>query len=894
MIGQRLGHYEILSRLGAGGMGEVYRARDSKLDRDVALKILPDAFASDPERRARFVREAKTLAALNHPHVAHIYGVEESATTSALVMELVEGEDLSARIARGPLAFDEAVAIAKQITQALESAHEQGIIHRDLKPANIKLRDDGTIKVLDFGLAKALEPASARGDSAAPELANSPTITSPAGATLGGVILGTAAYMAPEQAKGRSVDKRADIWAFGCVFYEMLTGRRAFAGEDVSDTLAAVLKAEVDWSGVPRQAIRLLKRCLERDPRRRLHDIADAWDLVDESAPATSAADRRMPWLPWAVAGALLVASVALAVPYFATVPTPFSVRFQVEAPPNTELGPYFSLSPDGRRLAFTAVDDKRTTHLWVRSLESLDAVKVQDSEGARSLFWSPDSRHVAFTAGTSLKRVDVTGGLPQSVATVPLNAGAGDWHPNGVMLIGSRGGGPIQRVSASGGTPVDVTELDTAGREIAHAFPRFLPDGRRFLYFKQSAARDLMGIYLASLDVQPSQQPADLLVETSSGPYFVASSRDGLRTRHRLLFAKESALMAQMFDPGRGQILGDAMTIAERLGTSGAMTFFAASDDVLAIRTGQRSTPNNFQPAWVDRNGQTIETIGEPGPYGTGPYAIALSPGGRHAAAVMTSAGTSETDLWVLDLARGVRNRFTYSNGSQGSPRWSGDGTRIAFRSSGANSAGVFEKALDGAAETALIDTMRFVTPTDWSSDGKFLLYGVRPNNVPPDDMAILSIESGQSTTLIESPFAELAARFSPDARWIAYESDESGEREIYVRPLTVLPHGKPTVGPATRISTKGGTQVRWRGDGRELFYRDASGAIVSVDVTTNGRSLDVGLPKRLFSPTAGAGSWDVTRDGQRFLLLVPVEDLSADPITVIVNWSATKDPEH
>jgi Tol biopolymer transport system component len=886
--GSRLGSYEILAPLGAGGMGEVYRARDTKLDRDVALKILPDAFAADPDRRARFGREAKTLAALNHPHIAQIHGFEESGATSALVMELVEGEDLSQRIKRGPIRYEEAIAIARQIAMALEAAHDQGIIHRDLKPANIKIRDDGTIKVLDFGLAKALDPVIAHGSSGSIELANSPTITSPAALTIGGVILGTAAYMAPEQAKGRTVDKRADIWAFGCVLYEMLTGRRAFSGDDVSDTLASILKSDVDLTSLPRPAVRLIKKCLEKDPKRRLHDIGDAWDLIDDAAP-TAVAPSRARWLPWSLAGLLLVSTVALAIPFLKGDSTPSPVRFQVAAPPKHEFAPYLSISPDGRRLAFTAADETRTVHLWVRDLESLESRRVPGTEDARSVFWSPDSRFVAFIAGASLKRVDPAGGSPQLIGTVASNAGFGDWNASGDILTGSRGGGPIQRVFSGGGTPVAVTAVDTARGEVAHAFPKFLPDGRRFLYFRQSSRPELMGLYVGSLDRQPDQQDMRMLVRTQFGPYFVLAGSHGTR----LLFTRGTSLEVQTFDPTNAQLSGEPNTIAAGIGSSGSMALFTASNDTLAFRTGPDSAPNFYQPTLVGRNGTPLRTVGEPGRFGTGPFALAISPAGQHIVAIMTPQLSSETDLFLLELARGIRTRFTSGASSDSGPRWSPDGTRIAFRSSGGSRpSGIYTRALNSPSQDAVLvhaDPSGLVN--DWSPDGRWLLFAVRRNNV--EDLWILPFaDPRQAQPLVESSFSELAGRFSPDGRWIAYQSDESGEPEVYVRPFTVGPGGKASTGAAWRASTSGGVQPRWRADGKELFYRDASGAIASVDVTVGASSISTSVPRRLFSPAAGVPSWDVSRDGKQFLVLVPVTQSMPDPITVVVNWQQGAKP--
>ena len=668
--GSRIGHYEILGTLGAGGMGEVYRARDTKLDRDVALKILPDAFASDAERRARFGREAKTLASLNHPNIAHIHGLEESGATSALVMELVEGEDLSARIRRGPIPYDEAVAIAKQIAQALEAAHEQGIIHRDLKPANIKIRDDGTIKVLDFGLAKALDQGSGIRDQGS-GLANSPTITSPAGVTLGGVILGTAAYMSPEQAKGRAVDRRADIWAFGCVLYEMLTGRRAFGGEDVSDTLASVLKSDVDWTGVPRPATRLLKKCLEKDPKRRLHDIGDAWDLIDDGVAVSSSTTSRI-WIPWAIAALLLlVSTLALGVMHFTEERTPpASVRFSIGPPEKYNFDIYLSLSPDGRHLAFTTIENNGRLLLWVRDFDKLDARPLDGAGGARSPFWSPDSRYLAFAEGRALKRVDVNGGPAITIGESTFNVGVGAWGANGDVLFGTRGNGPIHRVSESGGNPVGITSVDASRGETGHSFPFFLPDGRRFLYFRQSNRAELTGIYVGSLDLAPEQQDLNRLTAATGGPVFVTTGPEG----SRLLFFRAGTLMAQAFDVDSLELSRDPAAIAEQVGSSGAYGFFSATvTDVLAFRKGPASTTTNAQLTWFGRDGKQLGTVGDALALAPMTTAVAIQPKGEQVA--LAIALTPNPSLWMLELRRGLITRFTSNAQADTTPVWAGDG---------------------------------------------------------------------------------------------------------------------------------------------------------------------------------------------------------------------------
>jgi Tol biopolymer transport system component len=774
ITGSRIGVYEILSPLGAGGMGEVYRARDTRLGRDVALKIIPAIFANDPERLARFEREARTLAALNHPHIAHLHGFEESGQTRALVMELVEGEDLADRIARGPIPLDDALAIARQVAEALQAAHEQGIVHRDLKPANIKVREDGTVKVLDFGLAKAFAPAEAgalaEGEPPGVNPAHSPTITSPA-MTIRGLILGTAAYMAPEQAKGKAADKRADIWAFGCVLYEMVTGRRAFAGDDVSDTLASVLKADVDWNCVPPSLVRLLKRCLQRDPRQRLHDIGDVWDLLDTASPARPDPQGR-PWLAWSLVALFAAATAGLAVIHFReTAPARDAVRFQLQAPPSNSFDIYLALSPDGRRLAFTSRDDAGGIRLWVRELDSLVARALPGTEGAWSPFWSPDGQYLAFADGNTLKKIDVKGGPPQSLCRSPMAVGSGTWNRDGVILFGTRGVGSqavLRRVAAAGGTPTPITTLAGERRESFHAFPSFLPDGRHFLYFRQSVDSDRQGFYLGSLDQTPDQQRVDRLVPATVGPAHVIPTPGGSA---QLLFLREATLSAQDFDLGRFQPVGEARPIVERVGSAGSFGFFSVSaNDVLVYRTGQPTSTNFDQLTWLDRSGKTIGKIGEARPYSTQAGGLELAPDASRAVVVV--APTPAGDIWIVEFARGTSSRFTFHDSAEGNPVWSPDGRRIVFRGARQGPPDLYLKDASGVGEDVrLMESAGAEAPTSWSPDGRFVLYTRQAPNTDQDVWLLPMDGNGSTSPLLDTAFTERTARFSPDGRWITYQ---------------------------------------------------------------------------------------------------------------------------
>ena len=885
--GTRVGVYEVTGQLGAGGMGEVYRARDTKLGREVALKILPEAFVADADRLARFEREARTLASLNHPHIAHLHGFEDSGAVRALVMELVEGEDLAARLKRGPLPLNDALALARQIVDALAAAHEQGIVHRDLKPANIKVRDDGTVKVLDFGLAKALEstaPGSASGSRADPAL-NSPTITTPA-MTLHGMILGTAAYMSPEQAKGRPVDKRADIWAFGCVLYEMVSGRRAFQGEDVSDTLASVLRADVDWSVVPPSVERLLKKCLERDPRKRLHDIADAWDLIDTAPARTATSKGGHPRLAWAVAALFAVLAAALAAVHFTErAPTRDAARFQLQAPADQSFDIYVAVAPNGRRLAFTARDHKGTVRLWVRELDSLEARVLPGTEGAWSPFWSPDSRLIAFADERLLKKIDPAGGLPETVCQSQALVGLGTWNQEGIILYGTRGAGPIWRVSAAGGDPVAVTAFDTARQEF-HSFPAFLADGRRFIYFRQSANPALQGIYSGSLDVAPGDQPTTRIAHTQLGPVLAVRTPAG----DRLLYMRESTLVAQPFDLTRLAVSGEAQRLAEGVGSSGSFAYFgAAGADLLVYRAGAATSTNVEQLTWMDRNGQTTGTIGDARPYSTGAAMLVISPDGSRA--MVGVAPLPAPDLWSVEFSRAVFTRFTFDPAPELSPVWSPDGARVAFRSNRGSNGDLFVKDVSGATdEKPLLRTPMPEFPTDWSRDGRFLLFA-RNGVQNGQDIGVLRLDAtGGEVTLLETPFNEGAGKFSPDGRWLAYMSNESGRQEIYLRPFLIA-DGTPSLGAKWQVSNSGGTSPRWRGDGKELFFRNPDGAIMTADVSVDGPLVRTTLPRQLFALPLTVSNWDVMPDGQRFLVLRSVVAPVPDPVSVVLNWQPVPD---
>ena len=867
--GTRIGPYDVVAPLGAGGMGEVYRARDARLNRDVALKVLPDAFALDAERLARFRREAQVLAALNHPHIAAIHGLEDAGGVQALVLELVEGPTLADRIAQGRVPLDEALPIATQIADALEAAHEQGIIHRDLKPANIKITPDGVVKVLDFGLAKLAQASDSR--LQAPDVSTSPTITSPAMMTGVGMILGTAAYMAPEQAKGRPADKRSDVWAFGCVLYEMLTGRRAFEGDDVSDTMAAVLRAEPDWSalpaGTPPLIVRLLRGCLQKDRRQRISDLAVArFELgaplhAQDAGPAHpgSRVRERIAWVSVAV---LLIAGAAgtMYVAGRSAAPTPSRIVFSVEPPDGTAFtavnpfSAYPTISPDGRQLIFVARATSGVSQLAIRTLDSQEVRTLAGTETPTSPFWAPDSRAIAFFSGGQLKWIDVSGGTPQTLCAAADVAG-GTWNRDGIILFTGPTGG-LYRVSAAGGEPEPVTTLDASQKETSHSAPWFLPDGRRFLYRAQPSN----AIFLGSLD---SAERTELLRADSKALYAA--------TGH-LLFMRGSTLMAQSFDADRAEVSGDAFRVADNVGVSlqSARAAFSASDTSVIVYWSGVDDVN--APAWFDRTGKPLGSVGEEGRY----RQAALAPDGAKVALTRVDA-SGQQDIWLLDLARRISTRFTFEGSND--PVWSPDSRSVAFTRTSNPQRMIYRQSVDGGDALLAWEGTEGRFTESWSPDGQLLVYGtVRTVGVIP-----LTGDTKERVWL-DTPFSKDEPHFSPDGRWMAYQSNEAGQTDVYVEAF-------PGPGQKIRVSTSGGGAPRWRADGRELFYLTPTGMLMAVSMKP-GLRLEAGVPQPLFQTpitnvVLNVDQYDVTGDGQRFLVLTPTSNARQTPITVVVNWT-------
>jgi Tol biopolymer transport system component len=900
--GTNLGPYEVLEPIGAGGMGEVYRARDSKLGRDVAVKVLPDAFARDTQRMVRFQREAKLLASLNHTNIAAIYGLEDSSGSRALVMELVEGPTLAQRIASGPIPVDEALPIARQICDALEYAHERGIIHRDLKPANIKVSRDDSVKVLDFGLAKAVQ------GEADDDLANSPTLSCMA--TQAGVLLGTAAYMSPEQAKAKPVDRRTDIWAFGCVLYEMLTGQRAFPGDTVTDTLAAIVRADPDWSllpkGTPMRVRVLLQRCLQKDPKQRLRDIGDARISLDEvlsGAPdAGSGAGvepvnlpflARRPFLITAVAVVSSLALVALALVHFrGKRPVSPTMRFEIPLPEHFTFSGNFALSPNGRMLAFIGRSADGQSRLWVRPIDMLQARPLDSTEGADGWpIWSPDSRFIAFGGQGRLRKIEALGGPPLKICDAPGVLG-GSWNLDDKIVFGSLRG--LFQVAASGGSAVP---LSTGGPSV---FPFFLPDGRHFLYWRVSGeGENGLGIYLGSVDMKPQDPASKKILSDATMPLYAPSLNSAtgylLYVRGATAPGAAGTLMAQPFDPKRLSVTGEAVPIVDGISN---LRFSTSTAGVLAFVTGPQSPAEGGSRGnilgrltWFDRQGHVVEAVGDPAVYRT----LALSPDGKQVAAERGDLqGAGNRDIWLYDFARAVGTRFTFDAGWDGTPVWSPDGSHIAFTSNRKGAFDLYQKASNLAGKDKLLyKSGDPKAPSSWSRDGRFLLYF---NPVPPSHIWLLPLGEGtnhKAILLEDSKFNLAVPRFSPDVRWIAYSSDESGRDEIYVRPFDP----SSAMGPSSArsaaagkwmVSKDGGNNPIWRRDGKELFYIGLDGSAMTVSVSTSG-VFTAGTPKALFTLPPGVLFWDVSPDGQKFLLAAPAGANAQSPFTVVLNWQSS-----
>jgi serine/threonine protein kinase/Tol biopolymer transport system component len=877
--GTRLGAYEIVNQIGAGGMGEVYRARDTKLNRDVAIKVLPQLFADDAERLARFTREAQTLAALNHPNIAGVHGIEESGGVHALVMEFVDGADLSEVMARGPIPIADVLPIARQIADALEAAHDAGIVHRDLKPANIKVRADGAVKVLDFGLAKGGGPGGAHSS----DPSHSPTLT--AHATQMGMILGTAAYMAPEQARGRPVDRRADIWAYGVIVYEMLTGRRAFEGEEISDVLASVLRQEIDWTAVPvdtpSAVRRLLRRCLEKDPRKRLSAIGDARLELDEHEPAATGqpaaqAPARLSLVArlWpAVAGIVRTAAIAAAFwPRAQSTVTENVRRLSILPPLGENLYPdstAVAISPDGTMVAFVVGNVSQSRQLWVRSLDSMTARRLDDAEGAMMPFWSPDSRRIGFFTGTKLKTIAASGGRAEVLCDTTNGRGA-SWNTSNVIIFAPEANGPLYRISASGGTPEPITKLDPERKEFGHRFPSWLPDGDHFLFAALPGKAGKFDIFAGSV----RDGSRTLVGSLESAPMYVDP---GL-----ILYVRQGVLAAQRFDAASRTIQGDPVSLGdEPTSLLEPAWSFTAGRAISASTTGAlayySSASVNTSATWYDINGRSLGTLDLP----RGHYESAsISPDGTRAVFVQ-STSPSESALWLVHLAGGGATPLTRSAGRNDLAVWSPDSKRVVFAADREGPQNFYVKTVDDASPEQPLyrSDALFKMPTDWSKDGAWITFTQLDPGTAQNVYRMPASGQGEPVAIVRGRLRDVGGAISPDGRWMAYSSDETGRMELLVRSFP--DGGRPVQASQQGVASLGA----WTPDGRQLLFLGADQhTLWRVDVEP-GTELRFGTPKQIATFPSNLLRVAAAPDRQRFLVIAP-ERTGTGSITVVHDW--------
>jgi eukaryotic-like serine/threonine-protein kinase len=890
--GTRLGPYEIVGTIGAGGMGEVYRAHDSRLGRDVAIKVLPSSFSADSDRLHRFEQEARAAAALSHPNILAVYDIGTERGAPFIVSELLEGQTLRDRLAAGPLPVRKAVAYAVAVARGLAAAHEKGITHRDLKPENLFITTDDRLKILDFGLAKLTSDTSAVAASA---LQTAHPVTEI------GQVLGTVGYMAPEQVRGLAVDPRSDLFALGTILYEMVSGRRAFHRDTAPETMTAILNDHppdliaTDRS-IPPGLARIVDRCLEKSPSARFQtasDLAFALEALSDASVSSHGVQHVPPpvrrgreWIAWTIAALLLLALVPLVYQRVRERPAPSApTRFQI--PPSAELaGPgNFSLSPDGRHLAFYGLGADGVLRLRLRSMDTLDVRPLPGTElpvGTPGVppFWSPDSKFMAFQGvDFKLKKLDVSGGLPQTLCDLPGVAVGGSWNRDGDIIVGNTAGG-LLRVRETGGAVSPLTELDASRKEEFHLAPTFLTDGRHFVYLRISpSAPEMSGSYVGTLDAKPDEQGAQRLMPYVVGLTYVTA---GDSDPGRLLFLREGTLMAQPFDTKRLALAGNPVPIAERVGSFRDGGFFSASsNDVLVYRIDN----TDFQLAWFDRQGASSQAW-EPGAF----RSAALSPDGARAVVSRTNPQDgAKADLWLLDLPRrGGATRLTFDAGLVEFPLWSRDGKRIIFT---VNNSALHQKLASGEGdekEVARSISAGLIRAADWSPDGQFLLYVTNEAIATLSDLWVLPSDGRKPSPFVVSRFTEQDGRFSPDGRWVAYTSNQSGAMEVYVRAFSPdFSGGSASTGGSVLVSRGGGTAPRWRGDGRELFYLAPDGKMMAAEVTA-GPEFRGGTPAPLFQTPSGTIVGDVTADGKRFLLVTPVGPSAAAPFTVVLNWTA------
>jgi Tol biopolymer transport system component len=878
--GQRVGPYEILGPLGAGGMGEVYRARDTRLDRTVAIKVLPAHLSSNPEMRARFDREARAISALNHPHICTLHDVGHEGEVDFLVLEHLEGETLAERLARGPLPLAEALARGIEILDALDKAHRQGIAHRDLKPGNVFLTRNGA-KLLDFGLAKGIVPAGSSTSGPA-----SATLPSPI--TEKGTVVGTFQYMAPEQLEGKEADARSDIFAFGATLYEMLTAKRAFEGTSQASLIASILKDEPrpirEFVPVsPPQLDRILRRCLAKDPEDRWQSAADLGEALrwivesqggagDAAAGAMARGNPALRWVPWGVAAIAVAAAAALTLlPHRASTVIPGPVTATLLPPEGVMpvatsqgAGPVV-ISPDGAMIAFVGRHGEEPQQLWVRAMNEDKTVPLPGTQGATRPFWSPDSRMIGFGAGGKLRKISALGGPVTDICECTDLRG-GTWNPDGVIIFTPDSSSPLFRVADSGGDPVQITTLDTLRNESTHRYPWFLPDGNHFLFLDRQAGAgsgEEPLIMAASLD--DPRHPKRIASVASNASYAAG----------HLLYVQQQSLIAQPFDPVRLQTTGEPQPIVGNVRMDERFSrgvFSASQNGILVYQTGKDSPMGRLH--WVARDGTPLGDVGDPAPYAFAPPEI--SPDGSLALIGIQDMDSGVYHLWTVDLVRGTRTRLSLGENDILGATWSPDSKHIAFWDTGGP---LWLGSLSGTLDEQLYPaTNKDSFPVSWSRDGQFLLVALGDKH----SLTAISMPGGERRIAITTKGLDPVAAFSPDHRWIAYDTDESGRREVYVT-------GFDGVAGKWQISTEGGAEPRWRADGKELYYFNASNRLVAVSVDTEGGTFRVLGSETLFQARPlGAGAWryDAGRDGKRFLLQTPVDDPALAPMTAVVNW--------